>query len=130
MAAKCQAIARSGSRCGSPVLPGRAHCLMHDPASAEARREASRKGGKARSHKARAAKLVPEALTADEVAGWLSLVFTATLSGTLEPKIATACATVARTLLEASAVADQPRVEELQEQLATLRTMIERGRVA
>jgi hypothetical protein len=37
---------------------------------------------------------------------------------------------VARTLLEASAVADQPRLEELQEQLTLLRSLIERERVA
>lgn len=71
MAAKCQAIARSGRPCGSPPLAGSAWCFIHDPAGAEARRESSRKGGHARSNAARAKKEIPAAMGADELAGWL-----------------------------------------------------------
>jgi hypothetical protein len=100
---------------------------MHDPTMAEARRAAGRKGGKARSTKARAAKLVPEAMTADELAGWLSLLFRHTLTQQVEPKVAQACAAVARTLLEARTAAEQPRIAELQEQVDALRALVERA---
>jgi hypothetical protein len=100
---------------------------MHDPDSAELRREASRKGGRNRSAKARAAKQVPDVMTADELAGWLSLLFAKVMAGRTEPKVGTAAATIARTLLEAQTVASQPTIEDLQEQLAVLRVMVERG---
>ena len=77
MAARCQAIARSGRPCSSPPLAGSSWCWIHDPAATEARREASRKGGHARSNQQRAKKEVPEAMAADELGGYLSLLFKA-----------------------------------------------------
>jgi hypothetical protein len=131
MAAKCCAITRGGSRCHSAVLPEQKYCWLHSPDAAEARREASRKGGKARSNKARAAKLIPDAMTAEDLAGWLSLTFTNVLTGRIEPKVATAAAAIAGRLLEAQTAAAQPSIAELEEQLAVLRAMIERqGRAA
>jgi hypothetical protein len=127
MAAKCSAIARSGSRCSSPVLPGSAFCFVHAPEAAEARRAAARKGGRNRSAKARAAAQIPDAMSAADLAGFLSLLFTKTMVGGIEPKVASACAAVARTLLDAQTAAAQPSIEDLQEQLATLRALIERG---
>ncbi len=130
MAVKCSAIARSGSRCNSPVLPDQAFCWVHSPDAAEARREASRKGGKNRSAQARAQKLLPDAMTTDELTGWLSVAFKQTLSGRLEPKTATAVATLARAFLEAQQAAAQPTIEDLQEQVEVLRQMIMRGQAA
>lgn len=130
MAVKCSAIARSGSRCNSPVLPDQAFCWVHSPDAAEARREASRKGGKNRSAQARAQKLLPDAMTTDELAGWLSVAFKQTLSGRLDPKVGSAVATLARALLEAQSAAAQPAIEDLQEQLAVLRQMVQRGQAA
>ncbi len=127
MAVKCSAIARSGSRCSSPVLPGSAFCFLHAPEMAEMRRESSRKGGRNRSAKARAAKLIPEAMSAADLAGWLSLLFTNVMEGTIEPRVGAAAATIARTLLDAQNAAAQPRIDDLQEQLALLRHMVERG---
>ena len=46
MPVSCLAIARSGSRCRSPVLAGKQYCFLHDPESAERRRAAARKGGR------------------------------------------------------------------------------------
>jgi hypothetical protein len=126
MAVKCSAIARSGSRCSAPVLPGSTFCFLHAPEMAEARREAGRKGGKARSAQARAAKQIPDAMSAADLAGWLSRLFTDVVSGTVEPKVGTAAAAIARTLLDTNAIAAQPQLEELQDQLDTLRVMIER----
>ena len=114
MAAKCQAIARSGSRCNSPVLPDSQWCWVHDPAAADRRREASKKGGKARANAERAKKLIPEAMSTQDLAGWLSLLFTNVMAGRIEPKIGTACATIARTLHEVK------HATELEERLAEL----------
>ena len=114
MPIKCSAIAKSGRRCTTPVVTGKALCWMHDPASAEGRREASRKGGTARSNKARAAKLVPDALTPDELAGLLSHLFKRVLIGETEPRIATACAALARVLM------DLRSANELEERLSAL----------
>jgi hypothetical protein len=115
MAAKCQAIARSGSRCNSPVLPASQWCWVHDPAAADRRREASKKGGKARSAKARAAKQIPDAMDAETLAGWLSLLFTNVMAGRIEPKIGTACATIARILLEVRTTTElEQRLSELE----------------
>jgi hypothetical protein len=130
MAVVCAAITKAGSRCRRPVLPGKAHCLMHDPESAELRREASRKGGRHRSAKARAAKALPEALTPEELTAWLSQAFKSVLVGRMEPKVGTACATLAKAILEAHTAAAQPALADLHDQLDTLRALIERGRAA
>ena len=102
-----------------PVQPAGAdrktHCLMHDAASVEARREAARKGGRNRSAMARAKAAIPEALTAAELAGWLSALFTSTIAGKTEPRVATAAATVAKTLLEARSVGEfEQRLADLE----------------
>ena len=96
----CSAIARSGSRCRSAVLPGRPFCFLHDPLAEQARREGARKGGRARSNAERAKKQIPSAMTGDELAGWLSVLFKQVLVGKTEPRVGTACATVARSLLD------------------------------
>jgi len=114
MPIKCSAIAKSGRRCTTPVVAGSTFCWMHDPASAEGRREAARKGGKARSTKARAAKQIPEALTPDELAGWLSFLFKRVMAGQTEPRIATSCAALAKVLM------DLRSVNELEERLSAL----------
>jgi len=100
MANPCAAITKSGSRCRVPALTGRDHCLMHDPAAADVRREASRKGGRNRSAKARAMKLLPEAMAPEELAGWLSLLFKQVMAGRTEPRIGTASATIARAMID------------------------------
>lgn len=126
MATKCSAIAKSGSRCTTPVLAGSTFCWMHDPDAAEARREAARKGGRNRSAKARARKLIPDAISAEDLAGLLSLLFTQVMTGRVEPKVGTAAAAVARTLLEAQTAAAQPGIADLQEQIDALRALAER----
>ena len=114
MAAKCCAIARSGSRCNSAVLPGSSYCWLHDPASAEARKEASRKGGRAKSTAARARKQIPPAMGADELAGWLSTLFNGVMTGRVEPRIGTAASAIARTLLQVR------ELVEIEERLSAL----------
>jgi len=120
MAVKCSGITRSGSRCDRPALADRPFCLMHDPAAAETRREASRKGGRARSNQARAKAALPEAMDAAELAGWLSATFRRVITGQMEPRVGTAAATIARTLLEIRTAVDlEERVAELEERAGT-----------
>ena len=99
MAAKCNAIARSGERCGSPALPDSSYCFVHSPDHAEARRAASVKGGRNRSAQARARAAIPPAMDAVELGGWLALVFRRVVAGQMEPKIGTAAAAIARTMM-------------------------------
>ena len=122
----CSAIARSGSRCRSAPLPGRPYCLLHDPLSAEARREGARKGGKARSTAARAQRQIPAAMTTDELAGWLSALFKSVVAGKMEPKVGTAAATIAKALIE---VRKQTEIEE-RLQLLEAAAGVEKGRIA
>ena len=124
MAGKCDALTRSGGRCPFPPLPGREHCWTHDPASAEARREAAQKGGRAKSTAARARKQIPEALTPEELAGWLSLLFRQVMAGTVEPRVGTAAATIAKVLFDVKSAVD---VAALEAQVAELRALVERN---
>jgi hypothetical protein len=114
MATKCSAIAKSGSRCQTPAVAGLSFCYLHAPEMAERRRAAAVKGGRNRSAKARAAKQIPEAMDAETLAGWLSLLFTSVLSGKVEPRVGTACAAIARTLHEVR------HTTELEQRLAEL----------
>ena len=124
---KCSAIARSGSRCRSAVLPGRPFCFLHDPAAAAARAEGARKGGRSRSNAERAKKAIPVAMTSDELAGYLSALFRAVVAGKVEPKVGTAAATIAKVLFDVrTAVA----VEDLREQLDALKALVGRERAA
>ncbi|MDP9364226.1 MAG: hypothetical protein M3Q10_08375 [Chloroflexota bacterium] len=115
MAAKCAAITRAGRPCPSPPMAGSAWCWTHDPAAEERRREASRKGGAARSNASRARKQIPEAMTAEELTGWLSALFRRVVAEKTSPKVASAAATVARALLEARAQGEvEQRLEALE----------------
>jgi hypothetical protein len=114
-AGKCSAIARSGSRCSSSVLPGSAFCFVHDPSAAEARREASVKGGLARSNKARAAKQMPEALTPAELQGYLAVTLRGVLGGRVQPAVGNCIAALARSIVTVrEAVELEGRVVELE----------------
>jgi hypothetical protein len=98
MAVTCSAIAKSGSRCRRPALAGKQHCLMHDPESAQLRLEASRKGGRARSNAARAAKALPPAMTSDDLLVTLSEAIRKVDRGELEPGPANAISSLARAM--------------------------------
>src|SRR3954453_7263892 len=114
-AAQCAAITRGGSRCASAVLAGAPYCWTHDPAAADRRREASKKGGRARANAERAKKQIPPAMSAEDLAGWLSLLFKQVMVGKVEPRIGTAASTIARALLEVRTTTDlERRLEELE----------------
>ncbi len=113
-AAKCSAIARSGNRCSSSVLPGSAFCFVHDPNAAERRRAASVKGGRARSNAARAKKQLPAALTPDDLQGYLALTLRGVLSGRVQPAVGNCIAALARSIVTVR------EATELEERLTAL----------
>jgi hypothetical protein len=123
MATKCSAIAKSGSRCTTPVVAGSVFCWMHAPERAEGRREAARKGGKARANAERARKQIPDAMSADELSGWLSLLFKNVMAGRIEPKIGTAAASIARVLHEVRHTTEiEQRLAELESRAGVVDT--------
>ncbi len=116
-AERCQAITKSGSPCGATPVPGDTLCAWHSPAWAEKRRQWSKKGGAARSNRARAAKRLPaESLTLAEVQGLLSVALKGVLAGRIEPGVANAVANVARTMTTVAEAGElEERIRELEE---------------
>ena len=91
----CAGIRRDGQRCAAAgMLDG--FCYNHAPGREQERTEARRKGGRNRSNAARIRAAVPARLlpVLDQLEGALGDV----LSGTLDPRQATAAAAVARAL--------------------------------
>jgi len=107
---RCQATAASGKPCSASPRPGRPFCLWHDPEAGEARRELSRKGGKGRSNRARAAKHLPgEVLTPATLQGLLGKTLRDVIAGRVEPGVANAAANLGRAIV---AVREATEVEE------------------
>jgi hypothetical protein len=125
MAMSCQAITKKGTRCTVPTQRGKSFCLCHDPETRELRRRASRQGGINGSTVARLRKRIPEAMTEAELAGLMSKLLQDVMSGKVDVKVAQASAVVARVLIEAKRFADQPRVSDLEQQVAELTALVE-----
>ncbi len=107
---QCKGANAAGQPCDAkPVRPS-GWCYWHDPALEAERIEGRRKGGAARSNRARAKKRLPaESLTLQEVQGLLSVALKGVLAGRIEPGIANASANVARAI---AAVAQAGEIEE------------------
>jgi len=89
---------------------------MHDPESAELRLSASRKGGYARSNAARAAKLVPVALTTQDLILALSRALRRVEEGAMAPGPANAIASLAKVINAIHATSElESRLAELEE---------------
>ncbi len=116
MPVKCEAIAKSGNRCTAAALPGGRWCLFHEPDAASLRLEGARKGGRNRATEQRARKLIPSAMPPDELAGLLALLFRGVMSSRIEPRVGTACATIAKAMLDArEATTTEERLAELEQ---------------
>ncbi len=121
---KCQAVARGGQPCSAMPRPGRPFCLWHDPLADEARRELSRKGGRARSHAARARRAIGGVHDLRSVQRRLVQALEKVELGTLSPGQAMAMAALGRaivTLVEAG---------EIESRLAALEAAHLEGRSA
>lgn len=121
MDAQCKALTKGGTPCtAQPVRPS-GWCYWHDPALDQVRQENRRKGGAARSNKARAKRSYEkEQLTLGEVNGLLSITLKATINRQLEPGRASAIASVAK------AMKDIAVAVEIEDRLTALERTTER----
>lgn len=117
MASKCQGTNINGEPCSARPVLADGYCYWHSPARAADRAENNRKGGQAKSNKARAKKNIPEGMTTADVAGYLGVVFRGVITGRVEPGVGTAAAAVARAMI---AVTEAAAVEQMQAQIAEL----------
>jgi len=115
MAERCVGVNKSGQPCSAKPLPGSDRCPWHDPAWDERRKAWSIRGGHGKSNKARAKKAMPPAMTTAELLQQLSSVFELTLAGVVEPGVAQACGSLARTMVMIRETAEvEARVAELE----------------
>lgn len=110
----CKATTTAGSACSAqPVRPD-GFCYWHSPALATERAAARRRGGEHRSNRLRAAKLLPAALTSDDLLVTLSRVIHAAERGSVEPGVVTCISGAARTMTEIR------KTTEIEQRLADL----------
>jgi hypothetical protein len=120
----CKSLNQTGEPCGAQHYQD-GYCRWHFPGLAAQRQAERAAGGAARSNKARARKRILSAvLDLHEIDGALCRALIDVLSGTLEPGIATAAATVARTVSTIRTASElEARLSALEEQvgIATIR---------
>lgn len=100
---KCTQIKANGEPCGSFALPQSGLCVSHDPARRTAQREASRRGGESRSAARRAARawaMTGEQIRQEDLPAILRACLLDVRLGKIEPSVATAIATLAKTSLQ------------------------------
>ena len=93
----CTGTRKDGTACTAVVLVDGSHCFAHAPGNQQGRDEARRKGGRSRSNQARLARLMPAQLVS--VYQQLDRALADTLAGELDPRTATAAATLGRALV-------------------------------
>lgn len=108
MVEKCAATAASGKPCSALARPGSRFCRWHDQSEAavEERREASRRGGHARSAVNRAL-TAGEGVSLRDVQQRLAGVAVLLSEGKFDPAAASAMASVARALVAMAELVDQ-----------------------
>src|SRR5438105_11981248 len=113
MANRCKATRRDGGSCMSGASPS-GYCFFHDPALAEARRAASRRGGQGASHVVRFQKKAPQDLR--DMLDQLMQALAETYGGQLEPRVATAMATLCSAIIRVYELGELAvRVQALEE---------------
>jgi len=116
MATQCQGTNRTGEPCSAYVEPGAAWCRWHDPARAEERIAWSRRGGQARSNRARARRQLADAvLSIDDLDALLCSSMVKVAAGRMEPNVGSAVATIAKTVVGIRTAGElERRLEELE----------------
>jgi hypothetical protein len=110
----CAGIRRDGQRCTSRVLCDGTHCYVHSPSRDAERAEARRRGGRNRANTARLRALVPPRLL--PVYDRLETALTEVHEGTLDPRVATALASLARAMVMVLTAGElESRVRALEE---------------
>ena len=123
---RCTATTRSGEACRNRAQYGDGKCGFHSATSAavEARREASRRGGRGKADSARVTALRDRpdfgiVLEPAEVMALVSVALRATLSGRVAPATASAVASLARAFTALhQVVAVDARITEIERTLA------------
>ncbi len=107
MATQCQGTNRTGEPCSAHVYDGAEWCRWHDPARAADRAEWSRKGGVARSNRARARKHLADAvMSIEDMDAFLCASMVKVAAGRMEPGVGSAVAGIARTIVTIRTASD------------------------
>ena len=116
MASHCQGKNRDGAPCSAHVYEGETWCRWHDPARATERAAWSRKGGAARSNKARARRQLADAvLTINDLDGLLCRALVQVAAGKMEPGVGSSMAGIAKTVVAIRQASElERRLEELE----------------
>ena len=99
---RCTGTRRDGTPCAAAVVGTGTLCYAHDPARATARDQARRKGGTNSATRARLDRLLPATLR--PMIGRLLEALDEVHAGTLDPKQASAMASLAGTIVRAYSV--------------------------
>ncbi len=116
MPSQCLGTNRDGKPCSAYVAEGDEWCQWHSPQRATERAEWARKGGSARSNKARARKQLAEQLmTIADIDALLCSALVKVAAGRLDPGVGTAMATISKTITTIRTAGDlERRLEELE----------------
>lgn len=99
MATGCLGTNQAGGPCGGYVPKGSTWCLWHDPDREVEREEWRRRGGANRSSKARARKQMADSvMTINDIDALLCRALGQVATGRLEPNVANAMSSVAKTI--------------------------------
>src|SRR5215213_5557463 len=108
MVARCKGLNTAGEPCGAQALRD-GWCAWHDPERQDEMTDARRRGGQARSNKARAKKqLVAAAMRPAKLEGIIGVTITQVLAGTKTPGVGQAVAALARAAMH---VREQSEIE-------------------
>ncbi len=116
MDTKCSGTNKDGQPCSAYVDAGQSWCRWHDPARESDRAEWRRKGGTARSNKARAKKQMSGlVLSIGDLDALLCTSLAKVATGRMEPGVGSAVATIARTITTIRTASDlEKRIETLE----------------
>ncbi|HEV2128687.1 MAG TPA: hypothetical protein VGR22_08725 [Thermomicrobiales bacterium] len=116
---QCIGPTKSGQPCKGTPLPSKAYCFAHDPDLDNQRQSWVKQAGKAKSNKARMKKQLGDGfLDMKDIDGMLCLTLKGVLAGKIEPGVANAAATVAKTIQGIRTTTDlQERLEAIEEAL-------------
>ena len=123
MLSQCLGTNRDGNPCSAMPDPGASWCRWHAPDREAERKEWRRKGGAARSNRARARKQLTDALlTINDLDGLLCRALVQVAAGALEPGVGSAMSVIARTITTIRSAGElEHRLEELERQAGMTR---------
>jgi hypothetical protein len=100
MQATCSALTKSGAPCRAPALAS-GWCVSHDPNRVVEIAEYRRRGGQAKSNRARARRQLPiEPMGNDELRAWITVAFAKAMKGQMAPALLNALSNAAKTMAE------------------------------